>query len=65
MNEKIQEKINMMPINYRSNYEKAITGKSRTAAVKAFCLECVCWQRNEVKNCTSVACPLFPYRAYE
>lgn len=54
-----------MPKAYRRNYEMAMAGNSRKAAMKAFCLECVMWQRNEVKLCPSIACPLYPYRPFQ
>lgn len=31
-------------------------------AIKAFCMECVCWSRADVEGCTSPMCPLFPFR---
>ena len=31
-------------------------------AIRAFCLECVCWSSDEVKNCTNPLCPLYPFR---
>ncbi len=31
-------------------------------AIKAFCLECMCWVQREVPNCTAKNCPLFPFR---
>lgn len=31
-------------------------------AIRAQCLECVCWQPEEVKLCTSPLCSLFPFR---
>ena len=31
-------------------------------AIKAHCMECVCWVRAEVEGCTSSMCPLFPFR---
>lgn len=48
----------------RSHFEAAFAGKSRKAAVTAFCVQCVGYDRDEVRNCTSWACPLFPYRPY-
>lgn len=62
--ERIEKRLNDMPQSYRSNYKKAMSGKSITAAVKSFCLECMQWKKEEVKNCCSVACPLFAYRPY-
>jgi hypothetical protein len=31
-------------------------------AIRRFCLECVYWSALEVKQCTSLLCPLFRYR---
>ena len=33
---------------------------SRAKAVK--CLDCCCWDSAEVRRCTSVNCPLHPFR---
>ena len=65
MNDKIQKRLDDIPINYKNTYKKAMTGRYRAAAVKAFCLECMGWQREEVRKCNSVACPLYPYRTYK
>lgn len=65
MHEKIEKRLNDMPKDYRNNYKKAMSGKNRPAGVKAFCLECMGWQRVETKKCDSVACPLHPYRPYQ
>jgi hypothetical protein len=47
---------------YRGLYERAMTGKSRRAAMRSFCLECCYWQIKEVQKCGDDGCPLFPYR---
>lgn len=31
-------------------------------AIRAKCLDCCCWQKNEVKYCAVMDCPLHPYR---
>ena len=62
--QKIERKIKDIPRMYRKIYEKAVTGSSKPAAVKAFCLECVCWQKNEIINCTAVTCPLYAVRPF-
>jgi len=31
-------------------------------AIRAKCLDCVCFQPSEVRLCASSACPLYPYR---
>jgi len=54
-----------MPKSYRNIYEKALRGKSKAAAIKAHCLECAGWRPTEVARCTSLGCPLFPYRPYK
>ena len=64
MEDRIQNKLKDMPMSYRNTYKKALAGKNRAAGVKAFCLECMGWDRIEVRKCCSVACPLFPYRPY-
>jgi len=46
-------------------YEKAMSGRSRSLAMKVFCLECVSFVRQEVRLCTSPTCPLYPYRPYQ
>ncbi len=63
--ERIAQRRADMPDVYRKNYDTAMTGNSRKAGVKAFCLECMMWQREEVRRCTSVACPLYPYRPFQ
>jgi len=67
MNERqknIAERRAQMPKIHRANYDKAMGGKSMKAAIKAFCLECVGWEKEEVRLCTGLACPLWPYRPY-
>lgn len=65
--QQIEERLKQIPDlkGYRKVYTKAVSHKSRNAAVKAFCLECVGWEREEVKKCTDLACPLYGYRPYK
>lgn len=69
MNDKQQGQIavrkGQMPKIHRANYDKAMNGRSMRAATKAFCLMCVQWQKEEVRLCTDLACPLYPYRPYK
>lgn len=51
-----------VPERLRRLYDRAMTGKSRNAAVRAFCCMCVGWKRVEVDRCSVVSCPLYPYR---
>jgi len=40
--------------------EKEILTQLR--AIRAKCLDCMCYQSVEVKKCTQTACTLYPYR---
>jgi len=61
----IEERLKQIPKSYRSAYRKAMRGRSLRAAVNSFCLECVGYQREEVKICPDKGCPLYPYRPYK
>ena len=63
--ERIAKRRGDMPKVYRGIYDRAAAGNRLRAAVNSFCLECVCWQREEVRLCTALACPLYPYRPYQ
>ena len=65
LNEHQLVRLKEMPATNRRTYAKACLGHSRPAAIKAFCEECVCWVREEVRLCTAKACPLYPYRPYK
>lgn len=53
------------PASYRATFERAYSGKSKAAGIKAFCLQCVGFLRNEVRDCSARGCPLHPYRPYQ
>ena len=53
-----------IPEKYQGIYKRAMTGKSRMAAMQAKCLECCCWQRSEARDCNVPDCPLYPYNPY-
>jgi hypothetical protein len=47
-------------------FRSVYTGKpSKALAVKAKCLDCCCWQSEEIKQCQSVTCPLWRVRPYQ
>ena len=31
-------------------------------AIREKCLDCSCWQPSEVRQCTVIDCPIYPYR---
>lgn len=49
----------------RGIVQRAWSGKSRRAGVQAFCLECVGEDKDAIRHCTALACPLWPYRPYQ
>ncbi len=51
-----------IPPKYIAMYKRAMGGKSRKAAMRIFCLECVGYSEMEVSLCTDPNCPLYPYR---
>ena len=48
-----------IPETMQATFKKAFSGKGLRAAIKAKCLDCSCFSRNEVAQCTVVNCPLF------
>ena len=54
--------VSQIPVKFRGLYRRAMTGKSRKAAIRAHCLMCVGWVAEEVVLCTAKTCPLHPYR---
>jgi hypothetical protein len=53
------------PERCRGILKRAYGGQSKAAGVKAFCLRCTGYSREDVKDCTAYACPLWPYRPYQ
>jgi len=49
-----------IPEKYQKMYARRT--KSRKAAVRSFCLECVGYSETEVELCTDKTCPLYPWR---
>ena len=64
LNERQLKRYNDMPKAHKYNYCKAVLG-SKICAIKAQCLECVQWEREEIKLCPSISCPLFNHRPYK
>jgi len=50
-----------------NEYRKAMAGKSRVMAVKAFSSECLGGEKplaTAIRECSDPGCPLYPYRPY-
>ena len=60
--EQIEKRLGQMPQTMRNTYQKAMRGRSQKAAIASFCFECVGYARAEVRLCTDLGCPLYPYR---
>jgi hypothetical protein len=58
----ISERRSQFPKLYRGIYDKAISGRSRKAAMHSFCVECCGYEIKEVHLCTDLGCCLYPYR---
>lgn len=55
-----------VPTSARGIISRAFAGTtSPRAAIKAKCLDCCHFDRDEVEHCTVILCPLHPYRPYQ
>ena len=61
----VEARASQIPERSLRAYVRAIAGKSLRSAVTAFCSECVGYSRKDVRNCTSLACPLWSYRPFQ
>ena len=58
--------LQQIPDKFVVNHAKSIVGKrSLTNAIRCKCLDCACWQTEEVKNCETITCPLWKLRPYQ
>lgn len=63
--EQIAKRLRNIPETQQNVYKKASQGKGGARnAIKAFCSECVGYDRLEVTLCTDLSCPLYLYRPY-
>jgi hypothetical protein len=63
--QKIKNRIAEIPKRYRGIYKKAVETNNKAAAIEAFCLECVQWQKGEVADCSCLVCPLYGLRPFK
>jgi hypothetical protein len=57
--------LSSLPISVRGVFERALNGKSKAAAIKAKCLDCCCFNKEEIGGCRIKTCPLWSYRPYQ
>ncbi|MCJ7776854.1 MAG: hypothetical protein MUP16_00850 [Sedimentisphaerales bacterium] len=60
--QQIADRLAQIPESQLEIYLRATKGKNRAAGVKAFCYQCCGYEREEVKLCTDLGCPLWMYR---
>lgn len=53
-----------IPVRYHNVIDLAEKG-SLKAAIKLKCLDCTCWQPQEIKKCPIKACSLYPHRPFK
>jgi hypothetical protein len=64
--EMIEKRAKETPVSMRGLYLRAVTGKSSSKqCIKAFCHECMGWDRKEVERCNTACCPIFKRRPYQ
>jgi hypothetical protein len=57
------DKLKTIPSTMQGPYKKSTS--SRKWAIVAFCQECVGYDRDQLKNCSSPTCPLYKWRPYQ
>ena len=63
---KVDEYVEQIPVSARSICDKAFSGESSALnAIRAKCLDCSCWQRDEITHCRVLRCPLWKWRPYQ
>lgn len=64
--EGLKERARHVPESQRQLFMRVWTGKAgRAERVKAKCLDCCCYQREEVRLCMSKYCPLWSIRPFQ
>jgi hypothetical protein len=55
-----------IPVSTRGVISRALAGAgSPRGAIKAKCLHCSNWQRDEITHCRVFTCPLHPWRPFQ
>lgn len=66
LHNKIQEGYKVVPKSIQNLYLSVFIEKgSRTQRIKLKCLDCCCWDKEEVRQCTARQCSLWEVRPYK
>lgn len=64
--EKIDKYVAAIPVKAQGTVARALAGSgSPRQAIKAKCLHCSNWQRDEITECRVLTCPLHPWRPFQ
>jgi len=62
---KIKKYLEGIPTNHQKLWLQVYSGKlHKSAAIKAKCLDCACYNKSEITNCAVETCPLWHVRPY-
>jgi hypothetical protein len=59
------ERLETAPSSWRGILRRSWTTNTRKTAIKAFCGECMGFDRDGIANCAAWACPLRQYRPFQ
>jgi hypothetical protein len=63
---RMEKAISEAPESAKNTLREAFSGSaSPRRAIKAMCLTCVGYDRQEIKNCSAHGCPLWKYRPFQ
>lgn len=64
--ERVARVVAAAPDSTKNTLREAFSGSaSPRGAIKAACLACVGYDREEIRNCSGWSCPLWKYRPYQ
>jgi len=66
MNEKVQKYLTTVPALSKGIMTRAFAKEGpKSNVIRAKCLDCCHFDRNEITNCTTFTCPLHVWRPYQ
>ena len=64
--EQVERLVSDAPESVKNTLTEAFSGSaSPRKAIKAQCLVCVGYSREDIRNCTGYSCPLWAYRPFQ